>query len=81
MSAKKIVRRKKSLTSDMEKQLDSDTSQIQKATSKNVPSKWVATERMMTGRRLYLPCVYPESLDYILDFVVKGKPKKLKKEK
>jgi hypothetical protein len=38
-SAKKIVRRKKSLTSDMEKQLDSDTSQIQKATSKNVPSK------------------------------------------
>jgi hypothetical protein len=35
----------------------------------------------MTGRRLYLPSVYPESLDYSLDFVVKGKPKKLKKEK
>jgi len=36
---KKIDRRKKSLTSDMEEQLDSDTSQIQKATTQNVPPK------------------------------------------
>lgn len=32
-------RGKKSLTNDMEEQLDSNTSQIQKATTKNVPSK------------------------------------------
>jgi hypothetical protein len=38
-SAKKIDRRKKSLTNDMEEQLGSDTSQIQKATTKNIPSK------------------------------------------
>ena len=35
----------------------------------------------MTGRRLYLQSLYPESLEYILDFVVKGMPRKLKKEK
>jgi len=34
----------------------------------------------MTGR-IYLQSVYPESFEYILDFVVKGIPKKLKKEK
>ena len=65
----------------MEEKLDSDTSQIQKATTENVPSKWIETERTMTGRRLDLQSVCPESLDYILDFVVNGIPKKLKKEK
>jgi hypothetical protein len=39
ISTKKLDRRKKSLTSDMEKQLDRDNSQIQKATTETVPSE------------------------------------------
>jgi hypothetical protein len=39
VTSAKIDRRKMSLTSDMEEKLDSGTSQIQKATTKNVPSK------------------------------------------
>jgi len=64
----------------MEEQRDSDTSQIQKATTENVPSKWIARERTMTGRRLYLQSV-PRKLGLHPRLCFQGSTQEAKKGK